>query len=162
MSQTTDFGRVEQEIILRLRDLMPDTVRAVLSATSEQAADKATKAFPALVVVLLPITTRGIRTFGDGGFAVDALATWEVYQYASSGKQDGATRYGTEGIFAVNTAQRERLNGFYPSSLGADPVQIDNCQPLIWQGCRPPEPYQGTGSLKMVSTYTLEQLIATV
>ena len=96
MSDTTDFGQVEQDLMDRLARLKPATVAEIISASSESAADAAIKSWPAVVVILNTVRVIDLKSqqTGQGMFASTAQASWTLLHYANTGKQDPVGRYG--------------------------------------------------------------------
>jgi hypothetical protein len=150
----TDWGAVERDSHAWLTsNLLPDDIRQVQSAFSEEVADQAAKAFPSIFTVSLGCVAQRSNRSGGGYLKLDETFTLEVYLYGSTGKSDESGRWPLQTLAAK---VKGVLNGYVPQG------QVDNDGFLELRRDEPVQQYltkAGTLGLKVRQTYTLANIL---
>lgn len=159
---TTDFGVVMQWMLTRLGGLVPATVKQVQGGTSDSLAVTAPKTFPCLALVWKgrsltnAVDRLGGAVPGSGRFASRYRALWDLHHFSVTGLNDDAAMFAALTL-AHDTA--ERLHGQMPGG------QAGNAYQLFCDADTEIERFRtggGSGGMKVISSYYLEQVIGTV
>lgn len=141
MSESTDWGKVEQDVIAHMTRGLEDesAVVTIASAVSEGRADTYPKGYTSIFTVSDGTVAARSGKSGGGYIQLDEDFKLTVIIYAQDGRSEEEARFGADGIHALAAKVKGAVNGYTPN------YQIDSVGCLELRRDEPAKEYGGAG-----------------
>lgn len=158
MSESTDWGKVEQDVIAHMARALEDesNIVEIGSTVSEGRADTVAKGYNSIFTVSDGTVAARSGKSGGGYIQLDEDFKLTVLIYAQDGRSEEQARFGVDGIHALAAKVKGAVNGYTPN------YQIDSVGCLELRRDEPVKEYAddaGSVNYKIRQVYLLKGIL---